>query len=107
MTYIASDNLCEVNFFFCIHLVKRNMSYNRMDTQQLFLWAAVAFAVYWVFFRNKAEFYNVETETNYAPSGETPYYAQGPPTFYPEEEQPLVTAAAPEEVPQYAEAFTL
>lgn len=87
--------------------------YNRMDNQQLLLWAVIAFAVYWLFFRNKTEFYNVESETYYAPSTETsqeqPYYAQKQPVFYthPEEEQPVVTAPPPEEIPQYAQAYTL
>ena len=73
------------------------MSLRNMDNQQLFLWAAVAFAVYWIFFKNKQESY-----------ADVPHASHAPHLHHHHGEQHIlnVTPPPPEEIPQYAPAFT-
>lgn len=88
--------------------------YNRNpDNQQLFIWAAVAFAAYWFFFRNKLEFY--ESQDQDATPTPDRYQRQSQPQEsqggviqnYAESFLKNVSAPPPEEIPQYANAFTL
>ena len=79
------------------------MSFRSMDSQQMLLWAAVAFAVYWIFFKNKQEFYAEHSvPQEYA---QVPQYHQ---QIAQEEANILnVTPPVPEEIPQYAPAYTM
>ena len=79
------------------------MSFNRIDNQQLLLWAAVAFAVYWIFFRNKQEFYNQPVHHHHVPTCH-----EQPPTLTEEDAHILGIQAPPsEDIPQYAAAYTM
>lgn len=77
------------------------MSFRNMDNQQLLLWAAVAFAIYWIFFRDKQEFYNQPHQHHHVP-----YHEALTPT---EQDANIlgISPPPPDTVPQYAPAYTM
>jgi len=72
---------------------------NNPDSQTLLLWAAVAFAAYWLFFRNKG----VESYEGFPFNNQQVNHYH----HHHQEAQQVVTAPPPEEIPQYANAYVM
>lgn len=68
------------------------MSSFNLDNQPLLIWAVVAFLAYYLFFKNKQEFYGEQFPQ--------PYHEQAT-------QEHVITPPPPEEIPQYAAAYTL
>ena len=76
------------------------MSWNGIDKQQLLIWAAVALVAYWIFMKKTESYGNVSV----------PHVHHHQQALTPTEHDGNVLGISPpppEEIPQYASAFTL